>query len=330
MQQRLELAQQRAHAAGRAKVFHIAVADRLEIDQHGRRIRQRIEMIERNFYAGAAGDRGQMNDRIGRAAEREQHAQRVLDRFRVDQLRWLKFRADQLDRRGAGRLGGAQAIRVHGRDRRGAGQADAERFGEAGHGRGGAHHRAGAGGHRELAFDLGDFVGIDVAGAIARPEAAAIGAGAEPLAAVPAGHHRAGDQRDGGPVGGHRAHQLRRHGLVAAAHQHHRIHRLRADHFLGVDRHQVAVFEAGRREEHFAERNGREFQRQRAGGEHAAFHRRQQLGEMAVAIVEVRSGVSNADHRLVEHRARIAHGLRERAAQVAGEIAVAVIGEAVV
>src|ERR1700686_3167443 len=35
MQQRLELAQQRAHAARRAKVFHIAVADRLEIDQHG-------------------------------------------------------------------------------------------------------------------------------------------------------------------------------------------------------------------------------------------------------------------------------------------------------
>ena len=62
MQQRLELAQQRAHAAGGVKVFHVAVADRLEIDQHGRRIRQRVEMIERDFHAGAAGDRGQMND----------------------------------------------------------------------------------------------------------------------------------------------------------------------------------------------------------------------------------------------------------------------------
>ena len=149
-------------------------------------------------------------------------------------------------------------------------------------------------------------------------------------AAMAAGHHRAGDQRDGGPIGGHRAHQLRRHGLVAAAHQHHRIHRLRADHFLGVDGHQVAVFQAGRCEEHFAQRNGREFQRQRAGREHAAFHRRQESRKMAVAIVEVRPGVSNADHRLVEHRARIAHGLRKRAPQVAGEIPVAVIGEAVV
>ena len=153
------------------------------------------------------------------------------------------------------------------------GRHHAERFGEAGHGRGGAHHRAGAGGDRELAFDLGNLVGIDLAGAIARPEAAAIGAGAEPLAAMAAGHHRAGDQRDGRPVGGHRAHQLRRHGLVAAAHQHHRVHRLRADHFLGVDRHQVAVFQAGRREEHFAERDGRKLQRQRAGRQHAAFHR---------------------------------------------------------
>ena len=33
---------------------------------------------------------------------------------------------------------------------------------------------------------------LDVAGAIARPEPAAVGAGAEPLAAVASGHHRPG------------------------------------------------------------------------------------------------------------------------------------------
>ena len=173
-----------------------------------------------------------------------------------------ELRADQLDRGGAGRFRGAQTIGMHGRDRRGARQAHAERLGETGHGRGGAHHRAGARGHRELAFDLRDFVGVDVAGAIARPEAAAIGAGAEPLAAIPPGHHRAGDQRDRRTVRRHRAHQLRRHGLVAAAHQHDRVHRLGADHFLGVDRHQIAEFQAGRREKNFAERDGREFERQ--------------------------------------------------------------------
>ena len=250
--------------------------------------------------------------------------------FSLMSCRGRELRADQLDRRGAGRLGGAQAVGMHGGDRRGAGQTKAERLGEAGHGRGGAHHRAGARRHRELALDLGDFVGVDVAGAVARPEAPAIGAGAEPLAAIPPGHHRPGDQRDGGTIGGDRAHQLRRHGLVAAAHQHHRVHRLRPDHLLGVDRHQVAVFQAGRREKDFAERDGRKFQRQRAGGEHAALHRRQQLGKMAVAIVEVRRRIGDADHRLVQQRARIAHRLRERTAQVAREIAIAVIGETVI
>ena len=93
-----------------------------------------------------------------------------------------------------------------------------------------------------------------------RPEAPAIGAGAEPLAMPARGHHRPGDELDRRPVGGDRAHQLRRHGLVAAADQHHRIHRLGADHLLGVDRHQVAEHQAGRVEKHFAERDRRKGQ----------------------------------------------------------------------
>ena len=205
-----------------------------------------------------------MNYRIGRAADRQQHAQRILHRIFVDQRPGRERGADQLDRRGAGRLGGAQAVGVHGGNCRGAGQAHAERLGEAGHGRGGAHHRAGAGRHRKLAFDLRNLFGIDIAGAVARPETPAVGAGTEPFAAIASGHHRPGDQRDGRTIGGDRAHQLRRHRLVAAAHQHHRVHRLGADHLLGVDRHQVAVFEAGRREKDLAERDGGKFERQRA------------------------------------------------------------------
>ncbi len=271
-----------------------------------------------------------MDHRIGRAADGQQNAERILDRIFVDQRRGRERRADQLDRRGAGRFRGAQAVGVHGGNRRGAGQAQTERFGEASHGGGGAHHRAGPRRHRELAFDFRNLVRFDIAGAVARPEAAAIGAGAEPLAAIASGHHRPGDERDGRTVGGHRAHQLRRHRLVAAAHQHDGVHRLRPDHLLGVDRHQIAVFEAGRREKHFAERDGRKFQRQRAGSEHAALDRGEQLRKMAVAIVEVRARIGDADHRLVQQRARIAHRLRERAAQVAREIAIAVIGQAVV
>ena len=46
MQQRLELAQQRAHSAGGKKILHVAVADRLEVDQHRRRVRELVELLE--------------------------------------------------------------------------------------------------------------------------------------------------------------------------------------------------------------------------------------------------------------------------------------------
>ena len=128
--------------------------------------------------------------------------------------------------------------------------------------------------------------GGHLAGAVFRPEAAAIGAGAEPLAVPARGHHRPGDQPDRRPVRRHRAHQLRRHGLVAAADQHDRVHRLGADHLLGVHRHQVAEHQAGRIEEHFAERDRRKDQRQAAGRQHAALDRVDQLREMPVAVVE--------------------------------------------
>ncbi len=215
---------------------------------------------------------------------------------------------------------------MHGGNRCGAGQDHAERFGDAGHGGCRAHHRAGAGGGGEPALDRRHLLGVDVAGAIARPKTAAIGAGAEPLAAMIAGHHRPRDQHDGGTAGGHRTHQLRRHRLVAAAHQHGGVHRLRANHLLGVHRHQVAILEAGRAQKNLAERNRGKLDRQCAGGEHAAFDRLEQVGKMPMAIVEPRLRVGDADHGPRQHLARIAHRLRERAPQIEREIAVAVVG----
>ena len=329
VQQRLELAQQRAHAAGGEKILHIAVADRLEIDQHGRRIGEPVELCERNFHAGASGDGGEVDHRVGRAAEREQGTQRVLDRFRVDDAPWRAIGADQRDGRAAGCFRGTQAVGMHGRDRGGSGQDKPERFGDAGHGRRGAHHRASAGGDRQLPFDLRNFLLGDLAGAISRPETPAVGAGAEPLAAVAASHHRACHQHDRRPAGGYRAHDLRRYCLVAPAHEHDRVHRLRPDHFLRVDRHQVAIFHAGRAEKHLAERDGGKRHRQRAGGEHPAPHRLEQFWEMPVAIVEGGWGIGDADHGLFQQRTRVAHGLRKGTPQVEREIAVAVVGETV-
>ena len=68
--------------------------------------------------------------------------------------------------------------------------------------------------------------------------------------------------------------------------------------------------------------------RQAAGGEHAALHRLDQLGEVAVAVVEAAARIGDADHRAGEHLARVAHALGERAAQVERERRVAVVGQA--
>jgi hypothetical protein len=270
MQKRLELAQERAHAARGKKILHVAVADRLEIDQHRRRVGELVELLERDLHAGPAGDRGEMDHRIGRAPQREENPQGVLDRFCVDDPLGGVLGADELHRCGAGRLGRAQAIGVRRRDRGGTGQDETQRLCEAGHRGGRAHDSAGAGGHRELAFDLRNLLAAHVAGTIARPEAAAISAGAEPLAAVTAGHHRARHQHDRRTPGGDRAHELGRHGLVAATHEHDRVHRLRANHFLGVHRHQIAVLEAGGAQEDLAQRDRGKLDRQRAGRQHPA------------------------------------------------------------
>ena len=45
MQQLLQFAQQRAHAAGGEEILHVAVADRLEVHQHRRRVGQFVELL---------------------------------------------------------------------------------------------------------------------------------------------------------------------------------------------------------------------------------------------------------------------------------------------
>ena len=82
----LQLAQQRAHAAGGVEVLHVALADRLEVDQHRRLVGDLVEARERDLDAEPAGDRGQVDDGVGRAADRHQHPDRVLDRLLGDDL----------------------------------------------------------------------------------------------------------------------------------------------------------------------------------------------------------------------------------------------------
>ena len=74
------------------------------------------------------------------------------------------------------------------------GEREAECFDDAGHRAGGAHDGAGADRWAEAAADGFDLDEVDVAGAMLRPHAAAIGAGSEDFAFVIADDHGAGLQ----------------------------------------------------------------------------------------------------------------------------------------
>ena len=221
-------------------------------------------------------------------------------------------------------LRGAKTLGMRRGDRRAHRQRQAQRFGDAGHGAGGAHHHAGADRRREPAVDGFDLVLVDFAGAVFAPQPPAIGAGAQHLALVMPDHHRPDRNDDRRQVGADRGHDLRRQGLVAAADHDDRVHRLGADHLLGVHRHQIAQIHRGRMRKAFGDRDGREHHRHRAGQHHAALHRLDDLRHVAVAGIVVAVGVGDADDRPVERVVGIAHRLDEGLAQEQRKAGVAV------
>ena len=179
----------------------------------------------------------------------------------------------------------------------------------------------------EAAADQFDLGNVDVAGAVLRPQAATIGAGAEDFAFVMADDHRAGLQDYCRQVGAGSRHDLCGQGLVAAADQHHRIHGLRADHLLGVHRHQVAQEHGGGMGETLADGNGGEDHGQTTGQHDAALHAFDQVRDIAMAGVVVTEGVSDADDGPLEGIVGVAHGLDERLAEEEREAGVAIAGQ---
>ncbi len=181
-------------------------------------------------------------------------------------------------------------------------QGHAERLGDQRHRTGCAHHGAGSGGHRKPAFDLFDLRRIDPAGPVFRPEGAAIRC-VEPLAARWRASRRTSpsDELDGRNAAPRPRPSIAPASVfVAAADQHHRVHRLGEDHLLDVHRHQVAIDEAGRDSGTLRRARQSERHAARAGRQNAARHRLDEIGHQAMAIVEARRRHQRRrDHRLV-------------------------------
>ncbi len=221
---------------------------------------------------------------------------------------------DHLDDPPAALLGDGHAARVGGGDVGAAGQGHAQRLGQAGHGAGGAHHHAVAVAAVHRALDLDKLLLGQPPGAAHIPEAEHIGARADLLAVPAALEHRPARDHDRRDIGAGRAHQLGRRGLIAAAQQHHAIDRVGLDHLLHVHGHQVAVEHGGGLDQHLAERDRGELQRQAAGLPDAALDRLGDDPQVGVAVGQLAPGVADADHRpAIEDIAREALRARPRA-----------------
>ena len=173
-----------------------------------------------------------------------------------------------------------------------------ERLGDRHHGRGRAHHHAGAERAGDAALDLVPFLVGDVAGALLGPVFPDVRAGAEVLAVPVAAQHRAGRNVDRRDAHADRAHDQAGRGLVAAAHQHRAVDRMAAQQLLGLHRQHVAIEHGRRLDEGLRQRHRRQFDREAAGLQHAALDVLGARAQMRVAGIDLAPGVDDADDRL--------------------------------
>ena len=194
----------------------------------------------------------------------------------------------------------ARMIGVRRRNRRRAGQREAQRLRDRHHGRGGPHHHAGAERARNAALDLVPFVVADAAGAFLVPIFPGIRARAQHGAAPIAAQHRPGRHIDRRHAHADRAHDQPRRGLVAAAHQHRAVDRMAAQQLFAFHGEEIAIEHGRGFDERLGKRHRRQLDRKAAGLIDAALHVLGAVAQMAVTGVDVAPSIDDADDRLAD------------------------------
>ena len=179
-------------------MLHVVFAGGFQVQQHRHLAADAVKGLQIHFESQAPGDRCQMHQAIGRAADRQQHGDGVLEGGGREHFVNGQAVPGHLHRLGTGELADAHAFRGDRRRRRPSGHRHAQRLRDARHGAGRSHDRAGSHAGHQLVVDRRDLLSADFLRAKAAPVAAAIGAGAHRLAPVRSGQHGAGDQLDRG------------------------------------------------------------------------------------------------------------------------------------
>ena len=207
--------------------------DGLRLTMQGHVAAEAVPVGEGERHAGPAGQRQEMDDGVGRAADGGVGADGVGEGGAGEESRERQVLADELDDAVAGEVGQHLTVHVDGGDAGIVRQGHAHDLAQGGHGRGGAHGLAGAGRAVDAALGLEKLGRVDQAGRQLLGEAPGV-AGADRPAAEAAAEQRPGGDDDRRQVGAGGTHEQGRRGLVAADQQHDAVERVAADRFLDL------------------------------------------------------------------------------------------------
>ena len=201
---------------------------------------QLVERLELEWYACLVRDSEQMQDRVGRAADRHLAGQRVAERRRGQNVARLDVLLDQLHDLHAGVLCQMNACSGNGRGRAVARQRHADRLGQAVHRVCGVHACARAAARAGIALSFVERRLVHHAGLVRADRLEGLGQ-RYLLTAEMACEHRAAGNQNGRDVQASRRHQHAGNDLVAVRDEHQTVELMRLCQRLNAVRDQLAA-----------------------------------------------------------------------------------------
>ena len=293
------------HAAYGVEVDEWARAGGLQLHEMGRARTRRVPVVHRDGVPRRLGDGGQVEHRVGGAAECHVAFHGIVDRRRRHEVAEVDAVLEQLHDLHARMLGEAKALGVHGGNGAVAGKGDAERLAQAVHGVRGEHTRAAAAGRARgvlvvLQLVLAHRASGDLARAVEKR--VQIGRGAARATGLMAGKHRAAGDEHGGDVHAKSAQNHTRDDLVAVGDAHDAVECValdRAFQAVGDDlaRHKRVVHARMVHGDAVAHADGGHLERDAAREVDAGLHGLADLVEVVVAGDDVVAGIDDGDKR---------------------------------
>ena len=245
------------------EVLHQVLAGRHEIHDARHVAPERVPVVEGEVGADAPGQRQQVHDRVGGAADGAVGTNGVLERLGRKDLRHGEILLHHLHDPPARHMRENVAPRVRGGDGGVGRQRHAERLGHAGHRRRGSHRHAVTDRARHARFRVHELLHRHVAGPAPCPRTfhtwvpePICWSRNRPLSIGPPETTRAGRSQL------RRAHEQGGGRLVATDKQHHAVERMGANGLLDVHAHQIAIQHRRRPHQGLAERHHRELERE--------------------------------------------------------------------